>query len=64
MDETVKQHYLADSPPTVVKLEIKQHFDALKDEKLRRYAHYMSRFAYLGFPASPACEQYQPNNSL
>lgn len=43
MDDNVKQHYLADSPPTVVRLEIKSHFDTLKDESLRRYAHYMSR---------------------
>ena len=43
MDEKVKQHYLADSPPTVVRLEIKHHFDNLKDAKLRRYAHYISR---------------------
>ncbi|KAJ6164294.1 dipeptidyl peptidase 3 [Penicillium chermesinum] len=48
MDETVKQHYLADSPPSVVKLEIKHHFDALKDENLRKYAHYMSRAAFEG----------------
>ena len=43
MDASVKQHYLADSPPSVVRLEIKSHFDTLKDESLRRYAHYMSR---------------------
>ncbi|KMP08470.1 dipeptidyl-peptidase 3 [Coccidioides immitis RMSCC 2394] len=35
-------------PPTVVRLEIKQHFDALKDEKLKRYAHFVSRAAFLG----------------
>lgn len=43
MNDNVKQHYLADSPPSVVRLEIKSHFDTLKDESLRRYAHYMSR---------------------
>lgn len=43
MDAQTKQHYLADSPPTVVKLEIKSHFDNLKDEKLRKYAHFLSR---------------------
>ncbi|KAE8376499.1 dipeptidyl peptidase [Aspergillus bertholletiae] len=48
MDEKVKQHYLADSPPTVVRLEIKHHFDNLKDAKLRRYAHYISRAAFEG----------------
>jgi hypothetical protein len=35
-DETLKQ-YLADSPPTVVPLEIKPHFEALSDEE-KRYA--------------------------
>jgi hypothetical protein len=44
MDESVKQHYLADSPPTVVRLEIKTHFDTLKDQNLRKYAHFMSRY--------------------
>lgn len=44
MDESVKKHYLADSPPSVVRLEIKQHFDKLEDPKLRKYAHYISRF--------------------
>lgn len=48
MDEQIKQHYLADSPPTVVTLEIKQHLDKLKDEKLRKYAHYVSRAAFEG----------------
>ncbi|WEW55553.1 dipeptidyl peptidase [Emydomyces testavorans] len=48
MDSKAKEQYLADSPPTVVRLEIKQHFDALKDEKLKRYAHFISRAAFLG----------------
>lgn len=43
MDAQTKQHYLADSPPSVVRLEIKLHFEALKDESLKRYAHFMSR---------------------
>jgi hypothetical protein len=43
MDAQTKQHYLADSPPSVVRLEIKQHFEALKDESSKRYAHFMSR---------------------
>lgn len=47
MDASIKQHYLADSPPTVVRLEVKSHFESLKDAKLRKYAHYMSRFAPL-----------------
>lgn len=45
MEDNVKQHYLADSPPSVVRLEIKSHFDALQDESLRKYAHFMSRYA-------------------
>lgn len=44
MDESIKQHYLADSPPTVVRLEVKSHFDTLKDQNLRKYAHFMSRY--------------------
>ncbi|KAL2863061.1 dipeptidyl-peptidase III [Aspergillus lucknowensis] len=48
MDANVKQHYLADSPPTVVRLEIKHHFDNLKDKDLRKYAHYISRAAFEG----------------
>ncbi|KAF7162752.1 hypothetical protein CNMCM5623_007921 [Aspergillus felis] len=48
MDDKTKQHYLADSPPTVVRLEIKSHFDSLKDGKLRKYAHYLSRAAFEG----------------
>lgn len=44
MDDNVKQHYLADSPPTVVRLEIKTHFDSLQDNGLRKYAHFMSRY--------------------
>ena len=43
MDGTTKQHYLADSPPTVVRLEIKPHFDALETDRQRRYAHFISR---------------------
>ena len=50
MDDNVKQHYLADSPPTVVRLEIKSHFDSLQDQTLRKYAHYMSRYAITAAP--------------
>ena len=46
MDANTKQHYLADSPPTVVRLEAKQHFDRLEDPELRKYAHYISRFVF------------------
>ena len=34
--------YLADSPPTVVPLVIKPHFEALTDEE-KRYAHQISK---------------------
>lgn len=37
----VKQHH-ADSPPTVVRLEIESHFEPLED-KQKRYAHYISK---------------------
>jgi hypothetical protein len=36
------KHFLADSPPSTVNLEIKKHFDALTDQQAR-YAHYISR---------------------
>lgn len=42
MDAQTRQHYLADSPPSVVRLEIKPHFEAL-NETQQRYAHFMSR---------------------
>ncbi len=35
------KNYLADSPPTVVPLQIKPHFDALTDKE-KAYAHYLS----------------------
>lgn len=34
--------YLADSPPSVVRLEIEKHFEALTDQQ-KRYAHFISR---------------------
>lgn len=40
-------NYLADSPPSTVKLEIKKHFEALND-KQKHYAHYISRAAFTG----------------
>ena len=44
----VKQHH-ADSPPTVVRLEIEKHFEPLSD-KQKRYAHYISKS--VAIPAS------------
>lgn len=35
-------HYLADKPPSVVRLEIEKHFEVLND-KQRRYAHFISK---------------------
>ena len=43
MDTQTRQHYLADAPPSVVRLEIREHFDKLTDGRLRRYAHFMNR---------------------
>lgn len=42
MDEKAIEQYRADSPPTVVRLEIKAHFEALTEQQ-KRYAHYISR---------------------
>jgi dipeptidyl-peptidase-3 len=38
------KNFLADSPPAVVRLEIKKHFEALSDKE-KRYAHWISRYA-------------------
>ncbi|CAF3589611.1 hypothetical protein SNK03_001171 [Fusarium graminearum] len=40
-------HYLADKPPSVVRLEIEKHFEVLND-KQRRYAHFISKAAFAG----------------
>lgn len=40
-------HYLADSPPTIVRLEIKPHFEALNKQD-KQYAHHLSRVAHHG----------------
>jgi dipeptidyl-peptidase-3 len=42
MDAAELANYYADSPPTVVALEIKKHFEAL-NAKQKRYAHYISK---------------------
>jgi dipeptidyl-peptidase-3 len=41
------KHFLADAPPSVVRLEIEKHFDALSD-KQKRYAHFISRASFAG----------------
>lgn len=42
MDAKELSSYLADSPPTVVRLEIAKHFEALTDRQ-KRYAHHISK---------------------
>ncbi|PHH58798.1 hypothetical protein CDD81_4372 [Ophiocordyceps australis] len=39
--------YLADEPPSVVRLEIEKHFAALNDQQ-KRYAHFISKACYAG----------------
>ncbi|KAF2085088.1 dipeptidyl-peptidase III [Saccharata proteae CBS 121410] len=41
MDRDTLKHYLADSPPSVVPLQIKPHFEALNNKE-KLYAHYIS----------------------
>lgn len=42
MDAQELKSFLADSPPSVVRLEIAKHFEALTD-KQKRYAHYIAK---------------------
>lgn len=42
MDDPAMKQYFADSPPTMVKLEIEPHFSNLS-EREKAYAHHMSR---------------------
>ena len=42
MDVKTRSLYLADDPPTVVRLEIAPHFNALNAQQ-KRYAHHLSR---------------------
>ena len=42
MDPKTKQLYLADRPASVVRLEIRPHFEELS-KKQKRYAHHISR---------------------
>ncbi|KAK1730790.1 hypothetical protein CaCOL14_002881 [Colletotrichum acutatum] len=41
------KHYLADAPPSVVRLEIEKHFEPLTD-KQKRYAHFISKASFAG----------------
>ncbi|KAI1437545.1 peptidase family M49 [Xylaria sp. CBS 124048] len=47
MDAQELSHYLADAPPSVVRLEIGKHFEPLSD-KQKRYAHFISRASLEG----------------
>ena len=47
MDASNRAHYFADSPPTVVRLEIAPHFEALTPQQ-KRYAHHLSRASFHG----------------
>ena len=47
LDAKPQAQFLADAPPTIVRLEIKPHFEALTD-KQKRYAHYISRACWSG----------------
>lgn len=42
MDSQELKAFYADAPPSVVRLEIAKHFEALTD-KQKRYAHYISK---------------------
>lgn len=42
MDPQELKAFYADAPPSVVRLEIAKHFEALTD-KQKRYAHYISK---------------------
>lgn len=47
LDEALIKQYLADSPPSVVPLAIKPHFEALNDQE-KLYAHYISVYGIFG----------------
>jgi len=59
MDTQELKHFLADSPPSAVKLVIKKHFEALDDQQ-KRYAHYISRY---GMPYYQSIEDFLSRNS-
>lgn len=56
MNATDLTHYLADSPPAVVRLEIEKHFEALND-KQKRYAHFISQYVQpqVSLPCARRC---------
>ena len=45
MDASVVKQYLADDPPTVAYLAIKEHFEALSNKE-KKYAHFISRASF------------------
>lgn len=47
MDSNTLKHYLADSPPSIVPLAIKPHFEAL-EKQAQLYAHYLSHASFAG----------------
>ncbi|KAM4059717.1 peptidase family M49 domain-containing protein [Hirsutella rhossiliensis] len=47
MNPDERAHYLADAPPSVVRLEIESHFEALSDQQ-KRYAHFISKACFAG----------------
>ena len=47
MDDATRKQHLADDPPTVARLEIKPHFEALSNKE-QKYAHYISRASFAG----------------
>ncbi|KAJ9606867.1 hypothetical protein H2200_008877 [Cladophialophora chaetospira] len=61
MDPSLRSHYLADNPPTVVRLEIAPHFAALSP-KQKRYAHHLSRASFHGTRVTLA--QVSPESPL
>ena len=61
MDPSLRSHYLADNPPTVVRLEIAPHFTALQ-AKQKRYAHHLSRASFHGTRVTLA--QVSPESPL
>ena len=61
MDPSTRAQYFADSPPTVVRLEIAPHFEALNAQQ-KRYAHHLSRAAFHGTRVTLA--QVSPESEL